>query len=278
VPGTLTIEGEMLTVTVGQLATKSVPLADVAQGFWEAPDRVRLVLRSWEAVVVTVSREDGDRVLRAAGVSVAERVLRVPLASVSSRVPGSATLAGVMLGILIMATFTGLTLAVQAARAALTQGSGFLNLGEQGFFAGASLLATTLFVALVRRREVVVGTDGVLFRGALWSRFVPHTTVARAEPCLEGVRLEKKDETSLVLPTGPIDTPANALYREAILLRIREALAVGGHAALSAVDLERIERRGRTFAAWREDLGKLPLAAGDYRRRGVSAADLGAVI
>src|SRR6185312_1710914 len=55
-------------------------------------------------------------------------------------------------------------------------------------------------------------------------------------------------------------------------------VAGGGGASLAQVDLDRLERGGRTVAAWRDDLASLLGESEDYRKRGLSAADLGALI
>jgi hypothetical protein len=44
------------------------------------------------------------------------------------------------------------------------------------------------------------------------------------------------------------------------------------------VGLEELDRRGRSLAAWRSDLEKLLARGTDYRRAGLTPADLGAVI
>jgi hypothetical protein len=82
----------------------------------------------------------------------------------------------------------------------------------------------------------------------------------------------------VVLPSGRVFTSEGEVYRDVLLERLRDGMAAGGGASLAAVDLERLERRGRPLSVWRDDLGSLLGESEDYRRRGLSADDLGAVV
>ena len=238
------------------------------------------MLRGGETVVARASRFDGDRLLHAAGVGAGERVLRVPLASAAARLSGGPSLAGIVLGLLFVGAVPAVVFFAGAARQVLTSGGsrGYGDSRTTGFLLGVAVLLATGLVLLVRRREAVLGTDGVLLHGAVRTRFFPYAAVRGVASHPRGVSLEREHGRPVVLPTGRVCSAESELYREVLLERLREALAAGGGGALAQVDLERLERCGRPLAAWREELGKLLGEAGDYRRRGLSAEDLGAVI
>jgi hypothetical protein len=250
------------------------------QGFVESPDRVHLVLRGGETVVARASRRDADRLLQAAGVSPSERVLRVPLVSAAARIPGGPVLAGAALGVLFFLGALAAMLCASAARAYLLHGSLYRldEMLDEGAALGIIAILAAGVALTLRRREAILGTEGVVFRSALRRRFFPYAALRGVEPHLRGVRLDRRAGRAVVLPTGRIFTHESEVYRDVLLERLREGLAGGGGTSLAQVDLDRLERRGRPLAAWRDELAALLTEAGDYRRRGLSAVDLGAVI
>lgn len=287
VPGRVTVEGGVLRVEPSRaapakqpaylLTEQRIPLADVVQGYWEAPSLVHLVTRSGEAVVVSLARDEGERLLHAAGVAASERVLRVPLASLASRVPALAGLTGLAAGGLGFSMLFALMVMGGALRAP----GGMHALGRESIRGGlalAGLLATSYgLLALLRRREAVVGTDGVRYRRFLRTRFIPYPSVARVGPYAAGVEIERRDGAVVRLRTlaaGAMDAEA----RRAVLLdRIQQAMTADA-GALARVDLERLDRHGRPFTVWRAELGKLLSGTSDYRTTVLSAADLASVI
>src|SRR5262249_36615012 len=79
---------------------RTFPLAAVVQGHWEDPDLVHLAMRNGEILVVRVKdAAEGERLLRAVGVTASERVLRVSLASAASQLPGGSAFGGGLLAI-----------------------------------------------------------------------------------------------------------------------------------------------------------------------------------
>jgi hypothetical protein len=278
--GRLWVQPSQAAVSGVKLTARSFPLDDVAQGFWESPDRVHLVLRGGETVVARAARADGDRLLHAAGVSPADRVLRVPLVSAAARIPAGPSLAGVVLGALFlfgvpMIVFSAERVRDFARHSAGRSWSELVAIAVLLAILGALGAAVSL---LIRRREAVLGTDGVQFRGAIRRRFYPYASLVAAEPHPRGVRLDRRRGRPVVLPSGRVFTPEGEVYRDVLLERIRAGIAGGGGAGLAQVDLDRLERRGRTLDAWRNDLASLLGEHEDYRKRGLSAADLGAVI
>jgi hypothetical protein len=100
-PRGLAIEdGALRLLGVTGQRDRAFPLADITQGWWEDPDLVHLALKSGDVLVVRVKDAAlGERLLRAAGVTAAERVLRVPLASAASQIPGGSIFGGALLAI-----------------------------------------------------------------------------------------------------------------------------------------------------------------------------------
>ena len=295
-PGRVAVTRGMLEVRTAS-DTLRVPLEEVTQGWWEDPDLVHLATRSGELVMVRAhDAAEGDRLLHAAGVSAAERVLRVPLASAAERFPGLPAAAGMALALTFLGvTFGAIVFAIAFRDIAL--------LGLKGQDIGGMILLSLLFAPLVgfgyalvrglRRREATVGADGVVYRKTFGTELIRYDGVAEVVPDRRGVRVVRSDTTSVLLPTpGAADHPlamqiappgqppaseAEAA-RTVLLERIRLSLATYRAGGQAAPSLERLDRRGRPLAAWREELGKLLSSQGGDYRSTVTAEDLGAVI
>ncbi len=229
------------------------PIADVVQGWWEDPDLVHLAMKNGEVLVVKVeSAAEGTRLLQAAGVTAAERVLRVPLASAASQVPGGSSFGGALLalfGSVLLFAFAGLAQSVREMMRYVDtdQISAFTVL-----VTAVSLLAFAVYAiaAALRRREVVVGTDGIAYKKTLTTEFIPYSNLARVLRDTRGVRLQRKDGRRLLLPTrgagerplplaprtAPARTPAEA-QRRVLIERIDAAMAPGGATELAQVAL-----------------------------------------
>src|SRR5262249_19693678 len=142
----------------------------------------------------------GERLLRAAGVSAAERVLRVPLASAASQVPGGSIFGGGLLALLGAGLF--------AASVTLAFGvRDMVDATRVGTFSVVVTVATLLSLAVyavtsaLRRREAVVGTDGIAYERSLRREFIPYAKIASVLPDTRGVRLVRKDGRRVLLPT-----------------------------------------------------------------------------
>jgi hypothetical protein len=146
-------------------------------------------------------------------------------------------------------------------------------------------------VRALGRRMALVGADGVVLRGALRARRARYADVTEVSPDPRGVRIHRNGLKSLLIPTTgwsslpvpPRDAHGAALpdgeaLREVLLDRIGAAREAWERGAYAHPGLEALDRRGRAIDAWREDLRKILVADGDYRRAGLSAADLGGVI
>jgi hypothetical protein len=292
VPRSLVVEGGAIRLV--DPGARAFSIADIAQGWWEDPDRVNLVMKDGRVLVVKVeSAAVGDRLLRAAGVTAAERVLRVPLVSAASQIPGGSIFGGVLLAFF----GTALLLAVALVASSVQEMFQYVDAGELGAFSIMVAILAVLFFAVyavasaLRRREAVVGTDGIAYKKTLTTEFIPYGALAAVLPDTRGVRLVRRDGRRVLLPTrragerplplappsSPPRTPAEA-QRRVLAERIGAAMAAGGARELAQVALDRLDRNGRSREAWREDLGKLLSSEGDYRRALVSPEDLGAVI
>lgn len=275
-PGTIVVrDGAIRILGESGDIRREIPLDQVTQGHWEEPDEVHLATRSNETVIVRASdAESGDRLLRACGVTAAERVLRVPLASATSRVPGGTLFAGLALTFVFIAVvFGGMVLAF-GVRETVTEPTAHNVLT----FAFTSALHAPVLglgwgiVRAMRRREAIVGADGVSFRRVRRSLFIPYDSVTGVARHPRGVRVSRREGPAVVLPT-----PAEA-EREVLYERILQAMAARDEGALAHPDLERLDRRGRPFAVWRAELRKLLQEQADYRRARLTPADLARVI
>ncbi|MCC6555618.1 MAG: PH domain-containing protein, partial [Polyangiaceae bacterium] len=293
-PASVEIHDGDLHVLDAAGAARVVPLAEVTQGFWEEPDLVHLALRRGDVLVVKVEgAAEGDRLLRAAGVSAAERALRVPLASAASQIPLGSIFGGVLLGLLGSGLFVACVALALVVRDYMDLYATAQIIGPSVALTIVGLLGSAVYAVLsaLRRREVVVGTDGIAYRRSLSTEFIPYGQIARVLPDTRGVRVERKDGRRVLLPTRraadrPLPmgraaeaprTPAEAQQR-VLLERVREAMAAGAPSELAHVALDRLDRNGRPVAEWRGELVSLLKPEGDYRAARISPEDLGGVI
>lgn len=322
--GVVERRGEELRITQDG-APQRLALADVKQGWIEevfgeaAACDVVLRLGSERDVTVRVaSRAVGESLLRAARVSVAFRVLRVPLRSAASSQRFGELMGTASLGLLLPFLCAGCGGLIWFALMYLRRGGPF----EQG--TGAILLAYLLvmltalslfgvrFLArFLRRREAIVGTDGVALEGFGRRRFLAYSRVRRIARDPLGVRLYLKDGVSVLLPTladanaplptapgvdAPLDpasiqrgiprgVPLEDLYRkdvarrEALFKRIDQAMRAQGQSRVAHVQLAALDRRSRSVAAWREDLRAILAVEGSgYRGAALGSDQLAEVV
>jgi hypothetical protein len=322
--GTIERRGETLVIAHGGVETR-LAIGEVKQGWiedvfgeGEACDVV-LHLESGRDVAVRVpGRIEGEALLRAARVSVVDRVLRVPLRSLASsqrfgEVMGAATMA-----LLLPFVFVGGGGLIWFVVMYLLHGSPVDD--PRGLATLVSLLValTTLSVVGVRsiarylrRREVIVGTDGVALEGFGKRRFVSYSRVRRVARDPRGVRLYLNDGVSVLLPTladanaplpvtagvdatfDPTSAPrgiprgvsVDELYRkdlarrEALFERIEQAMAARGQSRVSQVQLAQLDRQRRSLPAWRKDLRALLAVEGSgYRGAALGSDQLAEVV
>ena len=273
-------------------ARQSFPLETIVQG-WEEPYEVRFAARNGRTVTVrTQGAVEGDRLLQAAGVSTSLRALRIPLASAAARAPGGAGVAGLLLG------FAALVVFLQIGKLAEHVGSVLRDEPIDGTWWRPALLLAVFAAATIagsrafRRREAVVGTDGILVRRSFGDRLVRYTDLERALPDTRGVILLRKDGARMLLPTlgaeesplrprlpGPGEpfTDAEA-RRSALLARIAQAMSAPVQGSAAWASLDQLDRKGRALGAWRADLGRVLARATDYRNVGLGPGDLAGVL
>lgn len=280
----LEIAGGELRILRGGGVLRRLSLGEIVQGHREDPDRVVLATRRGEAIILAPQGGEAiaDRVLRAAGVSAGERVLRVPLASAASRIPG-----GVTFTILAFATTAFAAVLISMGSmwllAELMRGASYGGVGPLFLALVVVALLAVLSLGLLRallRREVVVGTDGAVFHGALRKRRVRFDDLVSARREARGVRLHRRDGSSILLPVvgargGGAQEEARA---SALLRRIEEVLDARAASAVDRPGLAELDRGGRDADAWREHLRGLAREDADYRRAGLTRAELGNVI
>lgn len=165
-----------------------------------------------EVSVVAPDRASGEMLLRAAGVSTTERVLRAPLRSSAALVRGGevAGAAGIAALLLVLAfSLTGGTIsALTLLFAARAPGVARSVLLEWAAYAAMCAVVTPAAISGIgrlarrlRRREVKVGADGVAIEGPGKPVYVPYSMVQKVARDPLGVRLHLEDGTSLLLPT-----------------------------------------------------------------------------
>lgn len=322
--GVVELRGEELRIAQYG-ALRRLDLTEVEQGWIEdvfgeseACDVV-LRLRSERDVTVRVaSRVVGESLLRAVRVSVADRVLRIPLRSAASSQRFGEVMGIASLGLLLPFLCAGSGGLIWFALMYLRRGGPF----EQA--TGARLLAVLLlalsalslfgvrFLArFLRRREVVVGTDGVAIEGFGKRRFLAYSRVRRIARDPRGVRLYLKDGVSMLLPTlaeanaplpiapgvdAPVDPASiqrgiprslilenlhrkDVARREALFERIDQAMRAQGQSRVAHVQLAELDRRSRSVSAWRDDLRALLAVEGSgYRGAALGPDQLAEVV
>ena len=268
---------------------------DVVEGWLEEPDEVYLRMHGGETLVVKVrSTEEGERLLAAADLSASERVVRMPLSSAASTLPGGRVLSILGLtGLSPVAIFSAAMVAAMVKDPSkLLQPGGLLGAGFVVAFTATIGLIIYALIAALRRREVTVGTDGLVLRSTFGRDFIPYAQVTQVAPDPRGVRVVH-GKKSVVLPTSegmllPAPGQSAALpsmaaaagikRREALLDRIEAAMAARKMSGTASANLGHLDRNGRPITAWRDDLQRLVKAPSLYRGAGFEKSELATVI
>jgi hypothetical protein len=289
-PGVVSLSDAAITVYFSE-DRRVYPMNEVLEGWLEEPDEVYLRMKGGETLVVKVrSAEEGESLLAAADLSASERVVRMPLSSAASMIPGGRVLS--VLGIMGLSPVTIFSGAVAAAM--LRDPSKPGNIVGVGLVAGFTVTLAFLIYALVaalRRREVTVGTDGLVVRSTFAREFIPYAQVTQVVPDPDGVRVVCGTKKSVVLPTSDAialpwhrqsaTTPATAAgvkRRDALLDRIQDAMTARQAAGSASANLRHLDRNGRPIAAWRDDLQRLIKAPSLYRGAGFEKSELATLI
>ncbi len=286
-PGRITVTSAEVVVAIGD-DTRRVPLVDIADGWVEDPDGVRL--RTKSGAVLSFAAPDAaaaEAVLRASGVSVAQRVLDVHLTSVASR-----TLLGIPLAV-TGAALVGIASVFLCGVLGVMTGEILRGSAEEGAVMGLTFIAfmvATLvlmlvgIVAALRRPRVSIGVDGVTVRGLIERRFLPYADVLRVEPHPHGVRLVTTRATVLLPTWRRGEAPLTAQHvsgseasrkQQVVYQRIRRSAVLrqpGGP------ELAMLDRGGRPLEVWRDEVRALAKEPGDYRRVQLGAQDLEGIV
>jgi hypothetical protein len=322
--GVVERRGETLVIARDGVETR-LGIADVKQGWIEdvfgEGDACDVVLRiegGRDVAVRVSSRIEGESLLRAARVSVVDRVLRVPIRSLAAsqrfgQVMGVASMAlllpfmfagsGGLIWFVVMSLLHGLP--VDDAR-------GLTILISLLFALSAFSMVSVRFLArFLRRREAIVGTDGVALEGFGKRRFISYSRVRRVARDPRGVRLYLNDGVSVLLPTLadsnaalpvtpgvdasfdpatasrgiPRGVSIDSLYRndlarrEVLFERIEQAMQARGQSRVSQVQLAQLDRQRRSLPAWRKDLRALLAVEGSgYRGAALGSDQLAEVV
>ncbi|MDI1478743.1 hypothetical protein [Polyangium sp. y55x31] len=296
-PGSFAIEGETIVVRAEGERERSFSLGAVAEGWLEAPGRAVLRLRDGQDVAIDVPDDaTGHQLLEAAGVGASARVMRVALASAASRVPWGEVL-GVS-GLLFTTPLTVLLVAVLLA-SSFEKGPAspsvlfsFVLIPSLGLFG----LVAALF-RFMRSREVVVGTDGVVFHGYFGPRFIPYTEIESVRRHSHGVLLGLRHGKKVLLPVRaavlrgmPLTPPPrvaraaaavldeNLVRREMLFRRIEEARAARGQSSGVRIDLEKLDQQDKPFLVWLDEMRRLLAERGGYRESRIVPEDLAMVV
>jgi hypothetical protein len=276
---TFAVDDQAFTFSTGS-GSRRVPRADVASA---STDGARAILRLTDGTQIAArvgGEGDARALVSALGSEITGRAARFPIgrratavADWMSRNLGPQALVG---GVAM--SFFGILLSWM-----LAMGSGvaiweILHLAKSGVATGiggalaatASIMSMLAWLLLFRRREVVVGSDGVLIKGLLGRRFVPFSDIERVDDEEAGVTLALRGNDDLLLPRTAGD--------EGLAARLREAMQARGRADLPPERVAALNRGGRSAEERRRDLVKLAQKGNGYRDEAFSGERLAAVV
>ncbi|MDI3289523.1 hypothetical protein [Polyangium sp. 15x6] len=299
-PGSISIDARRVVVRAEPSDERSFPLDDVAEGWLEAPGRATLRLRDGTDIVVAVPDDEiGHRLLVAAGVEARARAVRVALASAAQRIP-----CGEIAGVVGLLCITPIAV-VLASSVLITSTKNPRAWQEAPLFEFGMLCASIVFFAVaaalfrfMRGRQVVVGTDGIVFHGFFGRKLVPSTEIESVQRHAFGVLLGLRRGKTLLLPVrarvrGPLPlTPPpavaydsnvleldeNIIRREILFRRLEEASLARGQSNAVRLDLEKLDQRDKPFSVWLDEVRRLLAERGGYRESRIVPEDLAVVV
>jgi hypothetical protein len=288
-------QGKLLLTAEGALL-RTVPLSDIDSGWIEEPETVVVRTRARALHALEIPDETRrDALLAALGVSAAERVLVVPLASSTSQLPFGRTLGALLpaAGALAPALAAWWTwVRIEPLLQARALGRPTSALVFAALTAAALVCSLQLFRRLARfvgARSAVVGTDGIIVDEHTHRMRLAYADVAKVEPHERGVMIETRNGRRHTLATiawnePPLPHPLPPWAeksepwrrREALLRRVREALGLE-RARVASVKVDLLDRAGRSISAWRAALQMMAGRPVDYRGAEITREDLAAV-
>ncbi len=276
VPATAFVRAEpgLVVVTTGAARYVLEP-ARIAAGWREEPHDVAVALDAGPEITLRgLDAARAKRVCDALRIGVASRVLRMPLRTGAGGLVGRL---GALVGVLSLVPawlFVGLILGIGLGDVVRGGGSVAAYSIFVSAFAGLSAILWAL-VRMLRRREVVVGADGLHLPDS--GSFVPWARVSHAEACLTGVRVRRHDGKSTVLALeGDRRAPAFVRAQGALIERIEAALRASRD--LEGPELALLDRNGQPSIAWKSALDALRSGEGNYRVLAVTDDELERVI
>jgi hypothetical protein len=253
-PGSIAVAGDRLVLERTGRSLR-FPLADLVAGHVSPLKRlVTLGLSGGDIVHVHVPTvEDGQRLLVATGLDASRRTLQMKLGETF------------FLDFLTLLLGPGLFASVTA---------------RAGVFAIIPTMALTFGLfravrALLGPAEVVVGADGIIVRQSFSSRFIPFGRIAsvdRGEPRRRyatpssPVVFHLTDGTAVEARTRHL----SAEQRAELTTRIDDAHRAWEAGGAGEAALARLDRNGRSPAAWREAMRELLEAPEGYREQAVT--------
>lgn len=283
---TVEIDDRELSIQEGR-SVRRFALDDIAEGWTESiggEEDVVLRTRADDLIAVRVpTQAHGRKLLFAAGVAVEQHFMRMRLAeaSVASATVGCVcATAGILLPITLL--ITGIVFGLSAHHA-LESGRALSDAGYlSGVVFAAAVYGSYKLLQAMTPPLATVGVDGVEIRELGRRRFIPLDGVAGVGVTTLGVTLTMKDGAEIVLTTlrhrGHDDLRVEVATREALARRIRGALAARKASDAGVTRVDTLERKGRTFESWREELTALGRDHAGYRRAGLGRDDLGRVL
>ncbi|MDI1444996.1 hypothetical protein [Polyangium sp. 6x1] len=298
--GSISIDAQRVVVRAEPSDERSFPIEDVAEGWLEAPGRATLRLRDGTDIVVDVPDDEvGHRLLVAAGVEARARAMRVGLASAAQRAPW-----GEICGVTGLLSLTPIAV-VLASMVLVTSAREFHRWRETPVFLLGMLFSSVALFALaaalfrfMRGRQVVIGTDSIVFQGFFGQRHVPYAEIENVQRHEYGVLLGLRRGKTLLLPVradvrGPLPlTPPpavarasdileideNLIRREILFRRLEEASRARGLSSAVRLDLEKLDQRERRFSVWLDEMRRLLVERGGYRESRIVPEDLAVVV
>lgn len=210
------------------------------------------------------------------GVSAADRVLRVPIYSAAGGVPAGELMLAIV-GIVLLPATLGMWTTLSIV---LWGGPSLLPLLFVAAITAGTTLASWFLIHALRRRQVVVGTDGIVIEGTRRLP-IPFSEIESISKTRMGVDLLTKGKKRIRLPTGRRDpafptpqTEEQAARAQRLLERLREAKTHSGTSRLLSHKASWLACNDEDPEAWRARLKNLGTNTGDYRRPGIDDQDL----
>lgn len=270
-PGTFARRGERVTLTAAQ-GSIELDVRSVVVASFEGPDT--LVIEKRDGTAIELSSDEPARLASiASDLEFSPAIVhRIELLSPGDRSSSLARIGGALTLFFAVVMSLASTIGVVGEIERV-----FSKTGGRAESLVFSMVATMVSYALTgsllwffRRKEAVVGADGLSY-GFVKRHFVPYVRVTEVERDAKGVRLFLDDGQVVKLPVvfwGP-DDAVTALFD-----RIEKARGALGTSDVTAQNLARLDRGGRSRDEWTTALEALATDEGSYRATGFEPESL----